>query len=166
MLHFTQSNLCILSGLYGILKPLDLIQPYRLEMGSNLKSLKNEILPKNINNLPQFWQAKIADFLNHELENSKEKTIINLASEEYFAAIDKSKINGKIINIFFKEKKGESYKIIGLFAKRARGLMADFIIKNKIESSAALKNFAVGGYVFNVDLSSENTKENNWCFCR
>ena len=104
-LDFAQNHLRILSGLYGILKPLDSIQAYRLEMGTNSK----EILGKN---LPQFWQEKIADFLNHELPKQQDKSIINLASEEYFAAINQSKINGKIINIIFKEKKGDSYKVI------------------------------------------------------
>ena len=154
-LDFAQNHLRILSGLYGILKPLDLIQAYRLEMGTNSK----EILGKN---LPQFWQEKIANFLNHELPKQQDKTIINLASEEYFAAINQSKINGKIINITFKEKKGNSYKVIGLFAKKARGLMADFIIKNKLEEAEEIKEFTSEKYCFKPEFSDSL----NWHFYR
>jgi cytoplasmic iron level regulating protein YaaA (DUF328/UPF0246 family) len=154
-LEFAQNHLRILSGLYGVLKPLDLMQAYRLEMGTDTKKLLSK-------NLPQFWQEKIADLLNLELKKQSEKTIINLASEEYFSAIDEKKINGKIINIIFKEKKGESYKIIGLLAKKARGMMADFIIKNKIEKAEDLKKFVVGGYKFQPKFSDQN----NWSFYR
>jgi cytoplasmic iron level regulating protein YaaA (DUF328/UPF0246 family) len=154
-LNFAQNHLRILSGLYGILKPLDLMQPYRLEMGTNSK----EILGKN---LPEFWQEKIADFLNNELPKQQDKTIINLASEEYFAAIDQSKINGKIINIFFKEKNGSTYKTIGIFAKKARGLMADFIIKNKIKKAEEIKNFTIKKYQFRAEFSDQL----NWHFYR
>ena len=152
-LEFAQNHLRILSGLYGILKPLDLMQPYRLEMGINIK----KILGKN---LPQFWQEKIAGFLNDELLKQQEKTIINLASEEYFKAIDIDKINGKIINIVFKEKKGDSHKIIGLFAKKARGLMADFIIKNKIKKAEEIKKFTAKKYQFKTEFSDQL----NWHF--
>jgi cytoplasmic iron level regulating protein YaaA (DUF328/UPF0246 family) len=154
-LDFAQNHLHILSGLYGILKPLDLMQPYRLEMGTNLK----EILGKN---LPQFWQEKIADFLNSEIQKQQDKTIINLASEEYFAAIDENKINAKIINIIFKEKQGSSYKTIGIFAKKSRGLMADFIIKNKIKKTEEIKNFTVEKYQFKPEFSDQL----NWHFYR
>ncbi len=154
-LDFAQNHLRILSGLYGILKPLDLIQAYRLEMGTNLKTILSQ-------NLPQFWQAKIVDFLNQELQKHQDKTMINLASEEYFAAIDNSKINAKIINIIFKEKKGNAYKTIGLFAKKARGLMADFIIKNKIKKSEEIKNFTIQKYQFKSEFSDQL----NWHFYR
>ncbi|MES2676685.1 MAG: peroxide stress protein YaaA [Pseudomonadota bacterium] len=154
-LDFAQNHLRILSGLYGILKPLDLIQPYRLEMSTHLKP----ILGKN---LPQFWQKNIADFFNRELKNHQEKTIINLASEEYFAAIDATKINGKIINIIFKEQKGASYKIIGLMAKKARGLMADFVIKNKIKKAEDLQEFRAENYRFKPKFSNQT----NWHFYR
>jgi hypothetical protein len=158
-LEFTQNNLKILSGLYGILKPLDLIQDYRLEMGTNIKI----ILGKN---LAQFWQQKVASHLNNELKNQTEKTIINLASAEYFAVVDKSNIDGKIINIIFKEKIIQNYNItyknIGLFSKKARGLMINFIIKNKIINSEDLKNFAVDSYNFKSELSDQN----NWFFYR
>ncbi len=154
-LEFAQNHLRILSGLYGILKPLDLMQAYRLEMGTNMKKIVGK-------NLPQFWQKKIADFLNDELKDQKEKTIINLASEEYSAAIDATKINGNIINIVFKENKAGSYKTIGLFAKKARGLMADFMIKNKIEKAEDLKKFDIQKYTFRKEFSDQT----NWHFYR
>ncbi len=154
-LDFAQNHLRILSGLYGVLRPLDLIQAYRLEMGTAIQ----KILGKN---LPQFWQKKIADFLNQELEKQKEKTIINLASEEYFASVDAAKIDGKVINIIFKEKKGNDYKTIGLFAKKARGLMADFVIKNKIEKSVDLRDFVAENYQFKKEFSDQS----NWHFYR
>ncbi|MFT6346913.1 MAG: cytoplasmic iron level regulating protein YaaA (DUF328/UPF0246 family) [Myxococcota bacterium] len=154
-LDFAQNHLRILSGLYGILRPLDLIQSYRLEMGTKSKNIIGM-------NLPEFWQGKIADLLNLELEKQKERTIINLASSEYFDAINPKKINSRIINIIFKEKKNDVYKIIGIFAKKARGLMADFIIKNKIEKSEDLKDFRVDNYNFRPEVSDEN----NWHFYR
>jgi uncharacterized protein len=154
-LEFAQNNLRILSGLYGALKPLDLMQAYRLEMGTKTKA----ILGKS---LPQFWQEKLANFLNSELENQKEKTIINLASEEYSSAVDSKKINAQIINIIFKENKGDTYKTIGIFAKKARGLMANFIIKNKIEKSTDLKNFKIENYSFKKEFSDNS----NWHFYR
>ena len=154
-LEFAANHLRILSGLYGILRALDLMQPYRLEMGTDTK----KIIGKN---LPEFWQEKIANFLNEELKNHKEQTIINLASGEYSAAIAEKKVQGKIINIIFKEKKGDKYKTIGILAKKARGLMADWIIKNKIEKSEDVKKFAVQDYKFQPQLSDDN----NWHFYR
>ena len=154
-LNFAQNHLRILSGLYGILKPLDLIQPYRLEMGTNLKNLRGK-------NLYQFWITKITDLLNEELEKFSEKVILNLASEEYFSAVNSDKIKGQIINIIFKEKKGDDYKIIGIFAKKARGLMADYIIKNKIQKAEQVKKFNCSNYKFKKEFSDKN----NWCFCR
>lgn len=154
-LQFSQNHLRILSGLYGILKPLDLMQAYRLEMSITTQRILG-------NNLPQIWQDKIADFLNQDLENQKDKTIINLASQEYSLAVNPKKINGKIIDIVFKEKKGANYKIIGLMAKKARGLMADFIIKNKIDDARLLKDFVVEGYKFKKEFSDQS----NWHFYR
>lgn len=154
-LDFAQNHLRILSGLYGILRPLDLMQEYRLEMGTASKPIIGK-------NLPEFWQEKIAENLNSELKNHKEKTIINLASEEYFDAIDDRQINGKIINVIFKESKGKDYKIVGIFSKKARGLMADFIIKNKIEKSEKLKEFNSANYQFRQEFSDQK----NFVFCR
>ena len=151
---FAQKNLRILSGFYGILKPLDLMQPYRLEMGTDFKKTS---LEKNlkIKNLYQFWGDKISDFINMEMENNHEKYIINLASEEYFSAINVKKISEKIINIIFKEKKSGIYKIVGINAKKARGLMVNFIIKNKIDDIAKIKKFNLENYVFEKSMSDE-----------
>ena len=118
---FAQRNLLILSGLYGILKPLDLIQPYRLEMGRKLKYESHK-------NLYSFWNDKISLYLN----NIKDKVIINLASNEYFNVVNKEKISKKIISPIFKDENGK-FKIISFYAKKARGLMANYIIKNKID---------------------------------
>ncbi len=148
-LDFAQQHLRILSGLYGVLRPLDLMQAYRLEMSTALKNGKNK-------NLYQFWQEKITNYFNEELKNDNEKIILNLASEEYFSAIDAKKINGKIINVIFKEKKGSDYKIVGIFAKKARGLMTDFVIKNKITKISKIKEFNIGGYKFMEKFSDEN----------
>ncbi len=152
-LKFAQNHLRILSGLYGILKPLDLIQPYRLEMGTKLKNDLGK-------NLYEFWQDKITLKLNEELKQKSQKVILNLASEEYFSAINIKKIQGEIINIIFKEKRGKEYKVIGLLAKKARGLMADFIIKNNINKIEELKNFNIQNYRFDKKISDKN----NWYF--
>lgn len=141
---FAQQHLRILSGLYGILKPLDLIQPYRLEMGLNLKM-------KIAKNLYQFWGDKITDFLNEE----KEEVLINLASEEYFSAINCRKINKKIINVSFKEKKNGALKVIGISSKKARGLMTNFSIINKIKDPKQLKEFHLENYRFEKNLSDD-----------
>jgi cytoplasmic iron level regulating protein YaaA (DUF328/UPF0246 family) len=148
---FAQKNLRILSGFYGILKPLDLMQPYRLEMGTDFKKTS---LEKNlkIKNLYQFWGDKISQYLNLE----KSEYLINLASEEYFSAINAKKISAKIINIIFKEKKSGIYKIIGINAKKARGLMVNFIIKNKIDDIAKIKKFNLENYIFEKSMSDES----------
>jgi uncharacterized protein len=150
---FAQNHIRILSGFYGILKPLDLIQPYRLEMGTDFKKFK--FLTKN---LYEFWGDKISQ----ELEKSGEQEIINLASEEYFSAINPKKISKKIINIIFKERKNGVLKIVGINAKKARGLMTNFAIKNKIIDSQKLKNFSEENYRFEKNLSDEK----NWVFTR
>jgi len=144
---FAQKHLRILSGLYGLIRPLDLIQPYRLEMGIKLKIA-------NYNNLYQFWGDKITSELN-SLANDN-KYLINLASAEYFDSINHSKLTLEKIDIIFKEEKNDNYKIIGLFSKKARGLMANFIIKNKIEKPELLKSFVESKYKFNQSLSNES----------
>ncbi len=154
-LQFAQDNLRILSGLYGILKPLDLIQAYRLEMGIALKNPKGK-------NLYEFWGTKIGELLNHELANSKNNVLINLASNEYFKAIKPKTIKGEIITPVFKEAKGNGYKLITVYAKTARGLMSRFIIQNRIENPEDIKAFDTDGYLFNRDLSTEN----EWVFTR
>jgi hypothetical protein len=154
-LVFAQNNLIILSGLYGALKPLDLIQAYRLEMGI---ALKNPIGK----NLYEFWGTKIGEFLNNELAKHKNKVLINLASNEYFKSIKPKLINGEIITPIFKEAKGNEYKVITVYAKTARGLMSRFIIQNRIETPEDIKAFDTDGYLFNRDLSSEK----EWVFIR
>lgn len=145
---FAQNHVRILSGFYGLLRPLDLIKPYRLEMGTKLKT----------QSLYEFWGDKISD----ELEKSEEKTLVNLASEEYFGAVNPKKISKKIVNIIFKENKNGIYKIIGINAKKARGLMTNFVIKNKIDDVEKLKKFSEEEYRFEKTLSGEL----NWVFVR
>ena len=135
---FAQKTVRILSGLYGVLKPLDLIQPYRLEM--HLKT--------------KYWLDKVTNYFIKELVNGE--VIVNLASEEYFSAIDKSKISNRIVKISFKENKGGQYKIVAIYAKRARGTMTNYIIKNKISKVEDLKKFNLNNYSYNEQLSSEN----------
>ena len=141
---FAQRNLLILSGLYGILKPLDLIQPYRLEMGRKLKYESHK-------NLYSFWNDKITLYLN----NIKDKVIINLASNEYFNVVNKEKISKKIISPIFKDEKNGKFKIISFYAKKARGLMANYIIKNKIDDPSQLIKFNINGYTYNKNLSTD-----------
>ncbi|MFM6973455.1 MAG: YaaA family protein, partial [Alphaproteobacteria bacterium] len=150
---FAQNHLLILSGLYGLLRPLDLIQAHRLEMGTDFK--KFNFLVKN---LCEFWQDKITEMLN----KNPQETIINLASQEYFKAVNSKKINKKIIEINFKEKKQGQYKVVGINSKKARGLMANFIIKNKITKPTELQKFKLDNYHFNQELSSKE----NWVFTR
>ena len=142
---YAQSHLRILSGLYGILRPLDLIQPYRLEMGRALKTAAAE-------NLYSFWQHQIKDHLS----DLGHIPIVNLASQEYFRAVPHKKIDHRIISPVFKDEKNGTYKIISFYAKKARGLMARFIIKERIECVEELQRFNANGYAYNGDLSSDN----------
>jgi uncharacterized protein len=146
---FAQQHLRILSGLYGLLKPLDLIQPYRLEMGTKLEN-------KNGKNLYEFWGTRIAKMIN---KASQGTPIINLASQEYFKAVDISVIKSAIISPIFQEYRNGKYQIIGLFAKQARGLMTDYIIKNRIQDPQQLKLFNVEGYEWAGD-------DKEWRFVR
>jgi uncharacterized protein len=150
-----QQKLRILSGVYGLLKPLDLIQPYRLEMGTNVSVARKK-------NLYDFWKAKITAKLNHELEQTDQKLLINLASNEYFSAIDTKKLKARIITPSFKENKDGKYQMVSFFAKRARGLMSRFIIQNNISDPEEMKAFDCEGYYFNNQLSGEN----DWVFTR
>ncbi|PKQ65101.1 peroxide stress protein YaaA [Labilibaculum filiforme] len=144
----SQSNLRILSGLYGVLKPMDLIQAYRLEMGKKIKTSRGE-------NLYQFWGDSITKSINKSLKASNHKHLINLASNEYFKSIDKKKVQAEIITPVFKDLKNGEYKIISFFAKKARGLMTRFIIQNKITDPEDLKAFDLDGYMYNSMLSKE-----------
>jgi uncharacterized protein len=145
---FMQDHVRILSGLYGLLQPLDLMQEYRLEMGTNLKNEYG-------NNLYKFWGDDIAYLLNKDIEKLDNQYIVNLASEEYTKSINFQKLNMPVINIIFKDLVKNEYKIIGLFAKRARGAMTDFIVRNKINNINDIKSFNGRGYKFSQDLSND-----------
>lgn len=141
-----QQKLRILSGQYGVLKPLDLMQPYRLEMGTKLKVGSKD-------NLYQFWDSKVTEALNSELEENE--VVVNLASNEYFKVIKSKLLKSSIITPVFKDYKNGKLKIISFFAKKARGLMVRYIIDNNINSTEELKGFNYEGYAFNSNLSSE-----------
>ena len=144
-IEYAQEHMLILSGLYGILRPLDLMQPYRLEMGTSLNNEKGK-------DLYQFWGDKISEFIN---DNYKDEPIINLASNEYIKSVNQDKLKAKFITPQFKEIKDGKAKIVGLLAKRARGSMARYIVKNKIEKIEDLKDFDYGDYKYQDDLSSD-----------
>ncbi len=146
-LMFAQKHLRILSGLYGILKPLDLMQAYRLEMGTQLENKQGK-------DLYEFWGTKITDQINKDLKVSKSKYLINLASNEYFKSLQKDNINARIIVPVFKDYKNGKYKIISFFAKKARGLMSAYIIKNRLKNPEELKGFNIDGYKFYKSVSS------------
>ena len=148
-LNIAQEKLRIISGLYGLLKPRDLIQPYRLEMGTRFT-----VNPKT-KNLYQFWGNKITDALNDELAQD-DGVLVNLASNEYFKAINPKNIKGKVITCHFRDFKNGEYKMIMTFAKQARGYMARFIIKNDLQKIEELQAFDEGGYVFNPKMSNES----------
>lgn len=152
---FAQEEVRILSGLYGILRPLDLIQPYRLEMSTKIQ-------PRQKKDLYDFWQEKITQQLNEELQNHKNHYVINLASNEYFKAVKTSALNAEVITPIFKENKNGRYKTIAIYAKKARGMMTDYIIQNRIFSPDGLKGFDYDGYLFNEALSDDK----NWVFTR
>lgn len=152
---FAQKHLRILSGLYGLLRPLDLIQPYRLEMGTKFNNSRGA-------NLYQFWGEQLTDAVNEQLSALKSTTVVNLASNEYFKAIKPKKLAGEVITPVFKDWKNGQYKIISFYAKKARGLMSAYAIKNRLTSAEDLKSFDVDGYGFNPELSSER----DWVFTR
>lgn len=157
--EFANNHLRIMSGLYGILKPFDLIQSYRLEMKAKLK---NELG----NDLYKFWKDKLTSYLYDELLNQNDKTLVNLASNEYSKSINLKSLskNFNVINIEFKDYRESmnSYKIIGIYSKKARGYLTRYIIKNKINNINELKNFNYDGYIFNNELSDSN----NFIFTR
>ncbi len=153
--EFAQQHLRILSGLYGALRPLDLIQAYRLEMGTRLPNKQGK-------NLYEFWGSQVTELINQDFANSVSPTLINLASNEYFKVIKPKLLNAKILTLAFKENKAGVYKTIGIHAKRARGLMTNFIIKNRLTETEGIKAFALEGYYFNLALSSDK----EWVFCR
>jgi cytoplasmic iron level regulating protein YaaA (DUF328/UPF0246 family) len=138
---YAQSHLRMLSGLYGLLKPLDLMQPYRLEMGTKLGNERGT-------NLYQFWGNIITDEVNKALEEQSDNVLVNLASNEYFKAVKSKNVDGTIITPIFKDCKNGQYKVISFFAKKARGMMARYIIQNKVDSVEALTKFDTAGYYF------------------
>ena len=152
-LDVAQDKVRVLSGLYGVLKPLDVIYPYRLEMGT-----KWSVTPAK-KNLYQFWGKRLAENINAENEDG---VIVNLASTEYFKALDKKTLKGRIITPVFKDLKNGEYKMIMVFAKKARGMMARFIVENNINDPEDLKAFDMGGYRFDANMSTED----EWVFTR
>ena len=150
-LEFAQGKVRMLSGLYGVIRPLDLIQPYRLEMGTKLSNAKG-------GDLYDYWGSDISSVLNED----EPDLIVNLASNEYSKAIDKKTLNAAILDIVFKEKKGDNYKVIGIYAKRARGLMVNYIIRNRLDKPEELKDFTDEGYRFDKGLSNDSS----WVFLR
>ena len=154
-LRFAQQHLRILSGLYGMLRPLDLMQPYRLEMGIKFANRGGK-------NLYEFWGDTITEALNKQLKKSKSDVLLNLASNEYFKVLQPKAINADIITPVFKDFKGGKYKIISFYAKKARGLMSAYIIKNKREDVEHIKQFDSEGYRYNAAMSTAR----EWVFIR
>jgi cytoplasmic iron level regulating protein YaaA (DUF328/UPF0246 family) len=150
-----QQHLRILSGLYGLLRPLDLIQPYRLEMGTQFANLRGK-------NLYEFWGMQLTEALNQELSQYDEKVLINLASNEYWSAVKPKQLAGNVITPIFKDTKNGKQKIISFYAKKARGMMSAFIIQNKIERADEIKQFDIAGYRFEPKQSTAT----EWVFTR
>ncbi len=140
----------MLSGLYGLLRPLDLMMPYRLEMGTKLKNDRGT-------NLYQFWGDQISELLREDMKAEKSKILVNLASDEYYKSVNEEVLNCDIIKPVFLDQKNGKYKVISFYAKKARGLMSRFIIENKIQKVEQLKDFNVDGYYF--DKENSNTHE-------
>ncbi|MCW8917303.1 MAG: peroxide stress protein YaaA [Gammaproteobacteria bacterium] len=152
---FAQQHLRILSGLYGLLRPLDLMQPYRLEMGRKVDTERGK-------NLYDFWGSRITEGLNRQLHRLKSPWLINLASQEYFKAVQPQRLDGEIITPEFKEWKGGQYKMMGVYAKRARGQLSRFVLQNRLTDPEAMKAFNADGYAFNEEMSSAS----KWVFTR
>lgn len=146
-LEWAQQHVLMLSGLYGVLRPLDWMRPYRLEMGTRLANPAGA-------NLYQYWGTQIAEYLNQRQAQQPDPWILNLASEEYFKAVDKKALNAKVVQCVFQDQKNDQWKVISFYAKKARGLMARYVIDQRIESIEALKHFAVDGYAYTPELSS------------
>ncbi|GHD50841.1 hypothetical protein SAMN05216429_10118 [Marinobacter persicus] len=151
---FAQTHLRILSGLYGLLKPLDLMQPYRLEMGTKFENTRGK-------DLYAFWGSKITHALN-DLLAADDKVMVNLASNEYFKSVKKKELDARLITPQFKDWKNGQYKMISFYAKKARGLMCRYAIQNRISNAEDLKGFNLDGYYFSEDQSDNN----NWVFLR
>ena len=152
---FAQQHLRMLSGLYGLLRPLDLMQPYRLEMGTKLANPRGK-------NLYEFWDERISGWLNEALTAQGDDMLLNLASNEYFSAVKRKALHARVINTEFKDLKNGQYKIISFYAKKARGMMSRFVIEERINDPAQLKQFDAQGYRFNA----EQSKPDNLVFLR
>ncbi|MNF39301.1 hypothetical protein D3C84_202680 [compost metagenome] len=146
---FAQAHLRMLSGLYGVLRPLDLMQPYRLEMGTKLANPRG-------NNLYDFWGERISGWLNEALAAQGDEVLLNLASNEYFSAVKRKALDARIIDTEFKDLKNGQYKIISFYAKKARGLMARHVIKQRLNNPEQLKDFNDQGYVYSAEQSTLN----------
>lgn len=154
-LNWAQDHLRILSGLYGVLRPLDAIRPYRLEMGSRLKTGRGK-------SLYEFWGDQISQALNQQAASVQARTLINCASQEYFGAVDREALDLRVVTPVFMEEKGGTAKIVSFYAKKARGAMARFIIERRLTDPEGIKDFDSGGYQHRPDLSDDN----NWVFLR
>lgn len=154
-IDFAQQHLRMLSGLYGVLRPLDLMQPYRLEMGIKLANPAGK-------DLYAFWGETLTQQLNQHIEAQNEKWVINLASDEYFKAVDPTTLKAKLIKPIFLDEKNGKFKVISFYAKKARGMMCRFIIDNKITQPEKLTEFDKEGYFYDAQRSTEN----EWVFCR
>ncbi|MET0951425.1 MAG: peroxide stress protein YaaA [Pseudomonas sp.] len=154
-LTYAQGHLRMLSGLYGLLRPLDLMQPYRLEMGTRLANARGK-------DLYAFWGTRISEWLNEALAEQGDDLLLNLASTEYFSAVKRPALKARIIDTEFKDFKNGQYKIISFYAKKARGMMSRFVIEERIDDPAALKNFDVQGYRY----SAEQSKPDSLVFLR
>ena len=149
-INYAQNYLRILSGLYGLLKPLDLIAPYRLEMGTKLNIGDSK-------NLYEYWTSDLTSAINKDLKIQKTKILVNLASNEYFSALDQDKLEAEVISPVFKDYKNGDYKIISFHAKKARGLMTRFILSNSLKDPKDIEKFDYEGYKFSEKLSKDNT---------
>ena len=143
---YAQTHLRMLSGLYGLLRPLDLMMPYRLEMGTKLANARGK-------DLYAFWGTRISEWLNEALAEQGDDVLLNLASNEYFSAVKKSALNARIINTEFKDLKNGQHKIISFYAKKARGMMSRFVIKERINTPEHLKQFDAQGYRYSAEQS-------------
>ncbi|KUJ83959.1 peroxide stress protein YaaA [Microbulbifer flavimaris] len=152
---YAQKHLRMLSGLYGLLRPLDLMQPYRLEMGTKFANARGK-------NLYEFWGETLTEALNAQLKSLKSRELVNLASNEYFKAVKPKSLEADIITPHFRDLKNGQYKMISFFAKKARGMMSRWAIDNRVKKAEELKGFDSGGYAFNASLSEGN----DWVFTR
>jgi len=152
---YAQDHLRMLSGLYGLLRPLDLMQPYRLEMGTKLANARGK-------DLYAFWDTRISEWLNQALADQGDDILLNLASNEYFSAVKRNALKARIINVDFKDWKNGQYKIISFYAKKARGMMSRYVIQERISDPEQLKQFDVQGYYY----SAEQSKPDNLVFLR